>query len=171
MNCLKNGTEYNEHIPLKLEDAQKGIQISVIKRHNPALLELSILSMLKDVTIFYDVTWQPEAELKVIDSIISIYWHLKIEELAYIFRNGIDGVYGQVYGKLSPATVLQWISGYDAERDAFYVDRNSSYKEGYDKQFRETEIKTAKRINELRKKALEQQQAYKDAKNVIEKQD
>lgn len=162
--------EYSSHIPLKLKDAQRGVRLSVIKRHNQALLELSVLTLLKDLKEAYDVTWSPDAELKVIDSIISIYWHLTIDEIAHVFRNGIDGVY-KVYGKLLPTTVMQWIEAYDTERTDFYVGNAQAQNDGYEKQFRETEKKDAQRINELRKKAIEQQKAYKEAKQVIKNQE
>jgi hypothetical protein len=44
------------------------------------------------------------------------YWHWRIDEFAYVFREAVAGRWGKAYDRVDPPTVQEWCAAYDAER-------------------------------------------------------
>lgn len=44
------------------------------------------------------------------------YWHWRLDEFAYVFKEAVAGRWGKVYDRVDPPTVQEWCAAYDAER-------------------------------------------------------
>lgn len=168
---MQSGQEYQRQVPNTVEKAQNGLQLSVIKRHNSALVSLAIVKLLTDACQMFGIEWNGEIMVKTADMITEKYWHLNIEEVAMVLTNGSLGKYGKVYGNFKPMDVMEWIGQYDDnERLSYHVTRNTAQNESHEKYFREVEMKEAKKANALVKQNIERLQAQKEAKKIVENQ-
>ena len=141
LNCLSKGTGYYEVIPKTIADANEGVQVSVIKSHAEPLLKLSMTKIISDVCEFHGANWSGQVIVRLIDYVVESYWHLKIEEIAMVWNRA-----QKVYGALKPADLMNWLNDYDnGERIKYFEALNSRHKDGYEKQFIETERKEAAR--------------------------
>ena len=161
--------EYLDYIPRTIEEAKSGLQVSTLKVHNAALAELSITKLVNDTSLMCGSEWPGAIIVSTIDRIISQYWVLKIEELAYIFQSGAQGFYGKIYGSFKPSDLLDWIRQYDTgERVEYFQRLNGTYKEPYEKYFQELEEKEAQDLRQETKQMTKKFEAAAKAKRKID---
>lgn len=55
---------------------------------------------------------------------LSEYYFLTLSELKYIFVRGIQGDYGQLYGKIDTMDLLRWLKEYAEQRSTYMVHQN-----------------------------------------------
>lgn len=100
---------------LSCEKAIQGTQVSKFRRIDEAMLKTVIHLMVEDVFAAFGASEKVStAEVKRITSkILTSYWWLKIEELAYVFNKGKRMEYGKVYPIPTEANFYDWINQYD----------------------------------------------------------
>jgi hypothetical protein len=168
LKALGTNTAYNKHVPSTVKEAQEGVAISVINRHNPALLELSIGVLLEDLARSFNAQWSDRIMLSIVDRITNKYWYFKIEEIAFVFSNAIDGIYGKVYGQIQISTVMEWLHEYDVnERLYYHESRNNIHKESAGRYFEEKEHKDYVDIRNQTKEMEKKYIASRDAKMKV----
>lgn len=93
--------------------------------------------MIVDVINFYGASDKVrESDIQnLVSRILSNYWWMKLEELAYVFNKGKEGHYGKIFGIISPKVISDWIKEYDLnERDMQIVDVNQTLNDSNTKQ-------------------------------------
>lgn len=135
--ALTTGKRYSNLIPKTIKEAQTGIQLSKARLDNEQALNAILTVIFKDVTDFLG-----GMEDKLIGMLISQiktnYWHLKIEEIAYVLGSAINGK-KKIYGKVTPIQVMNWFAEYDLERNLYYESENGKFKESNERYFEEKE--------------------------------
>jgi len=168
LKALGTNTAYNKHVPSTIKDAQEGVSLSVIRKHNPVLLDLSIGVLLEDLARSFNAQWSERMMLSIVDRITNKYWYLKIDEIAFVFSNAIDGIYGKVYGQIQISTVMEWLHEYDVnDRLSYHESRNAIHKESSGRYFEEKEHKDYIDIRNQTKEMEKKYIASRDAKMKV----
>ncbi len=96
-------------------EAIQGTQISLLRNQNEAQLKTILHFMIEDVIIHFGAfdKFGTNGIVSTVGKVLASYWWLKIEELAYVFKQGKSGAYGKIYGFINQATILDWIKQYD----------------------------------------------------------
>jgi len=90
------------------------------------------------------------------------YGHLKIEEVCYVLKKGINNGYGKIYGHLNYTHIAEWLSIYDLdERDQKIVEYNK------EKQNREKVQEWDSSVTNLIKSVADKMTATEKAKAPI----
>jgi hypothetical protein len=100
----------------------KGIQISTLRKSDPVGANVAISKLISLTNARINCV-RPMNDLQIgmaAASIVAKYWYLRIEELAYIMREGIGGRWGKLYDRFDEAVIMEWIQTYElGERQGF----------------------------------------------------
>jgi hypothetical protein len=114
---------------LTLPDAIQGTQLSVIRKADPETAEDAIVDLISNLQSVLNVTNRMSG-IQIAQAALDILhgWpFLKIEELAYVFKNARLGVYGKTFNRLDIQIIGEWINAYDhSEEKAAYLERQAS---------------------------------------------
>lgn len=163
LKSLKQGTAYLELIPKSVAKAQEGVQLSVIKRHEKAVLELCLLKLISDVSSMHGQDWKGEVMVRLIDQIVTDYWFMKFEEIAMVINRP-----HKVYGALKPMDLINWLNEYDDERTAYFEGESTKYKESYEKQLDEMHRKDIIKDREDLNNEIKKAEFRQIAKRVVD---
>jgi len=157
---------HSRFIPATIAEAFNGDQISMLERVEPKKVDDMILILLNEVFMAHSMEATTHVLLMMVGKIKEKYWFMKLEEIAFVFQNGIMGFY-KVYGKLTPAVILEWIHEYDInDRDQFCETEALKYKEPYEKQYQEIEKKEAQDFETAYQNQVKYLKAKKKAEDV-----
>lgn len=117
---------------LTMEKALGGTQVSKLKRLDEDYLLMCLGSLVMALCESLNVG-KSMNELQVYDAACTLtgkYWHLKLEEFAYIFREGKTGKYGQLFNRIDVQVLCEWCDKYlQSEELAYHHEkRHSSFK-------------------------------------------
>jgi hypothetical protein len=56
------------------------------------------------------------------------YWHLRMDEILLVLRNGIANQYGISNKNLNTQIILQWLAKHEEDREEFFYNRHLEYK-------------------------------------------
>jgi hypothetical protein len=154
-------------VPATVSQAVNGVSVSRIKKEDPKGLKIVLGKLISELMVVYGIDFgKPQIDI-VINQIITKYWYLKLEEIAYIFQKAISGQI-KVYGALKVADILGWINDYDVNDRQLHVETEGSvHKESTD-YFREQEHKESVEFQNKRKKLVQQFSAAADAKKEVD---
>lgn len=77
----------------------------------------------------------------IIEGILKQYYYLSIEELAYVFNNGITGSYVMPYNKLDSSVVFDWIHRYDSKERISIAERRDNKRKEESRKLEEENFK------------------------------
>lgn len=165
-NCLATNEEYHWLVPVTVSDAQQGTQISVIKQSDDVKLDVLISKLVIDAVEFYGGI--ESKYIKMIVSQIKLkYWFFNLEEVAMIFQRALSGQY-KIYGKLTPAMIMEWFHEYDTkERMEYFQSQSAVHKESNEKYFEEQETEHRRDRLISFKQQYEKQKIYQEAKDKV----
>ncbi len=121
-----SNVEIFKHVAsLTVETAQKGEQLSKLKRENEdaavAALSVAITNLNDSINIGSKMN-----EVQILETAIAIlseYWTLKIDEVLNCFKMVKAGKMGKIYG-LDQPTIMGYLNTYDTEIKAGYYAEN-----------------------------------------------
>lgn len=95
-----------------------------------------IAVLIKMLTEFSKFTKLADGSVEVIamysKMLLSNFWTLRIDEVALVLKNGLNGVYGKIYGSVDYVELTRWIGEYEKTKVSFYEDKHAQHKEPYD---------------------------------------
>lgn len=114
--------------------AQESKQLPALKKEYGEEVVLAVLTkMLSEFSRFTKIAdGSAETLMAYSKMILTHFWTLRIDDVALILRNGLNGVYGTIYGSVDYTELTRWISEYDDRKMQFYEDKHSKHKEPYD---------------------------------------
>lgn len=65
-----------------------------------------------------------DAIILVADTLTSDLWHLHIDEVLMVFRNGLKGVYGFSNKNFNAQTVFEWFAKHEADREEHFYNNH-----------------------------------------------
>ncbi len=167
-------------IPLSIEKCLEGPQISRLNRVSQPNLILILTKVIDYAVEMYDSNFAPQVKIMIAKQIIKDFWHLRVDEIAYVFSQGFVGKYhkvhkiddlefdGRVYGKVMPVHLMAWIKIYDVfERTDHFHSKHLANKEPYEKQFEEVNRRETKSISELMQNKKKEYKAIKKAQEDV----
>ena len=83
-----------------------------------------VLLMLDSITSFYGAEWSQQQMASAAETITNTYYILTPIDLKAIVQRSLSGQFGEVYGKLSPNVLIQWIKHYCEMRGNAYQEYN-----------------------------------------------
>lgn len=143
---------------LTLEKAlwQGGSQLATLRREHLPSLKLALNNLLRDLAGSLNVkeTIEPHQAVEIIETIISEYWMLKIEEIAFAFKYAKMGRYGKDFNRLDILTVCTWLDKYldSDERWRLIETQGDKYKQVSQAPMSEQEKKVMYAVNEVAEK-------------------
>lgn len=168
MKSLQAGTnEFYQLVPTSIEKAQEGTKLATLRKDDKKILEACLIAVIADCCEYYGVEWKPNVIVKLIDKILATYYYLNFEEVVMIIQQGVEGERGTGMQNLKPSHIMDWIGEYDQERTEYYVDKNLSHKEPYEKQLIEMEKKDKEREVKKLKDEIIRQDNYVKAKEIV----
>ena len=161
--ALATGQEYNWLVPKTVNEAQKGLQISSIRKDHEKDLNVMLICLITDCVNFLG-GMDDRLIGMLITQIKEKYWYLNIEEIAYIMHRAISGYY-KIYGKLSPVMIMGWLNEYDvSERTDYYRSESLKHKEPNDRYFETKEKKDLIESSQLYKETFNRNKIIHEAK-------
>lgn len=90
-------------------------QVSYYRRENRPMAVALVAMLLTEANSTMNVNRSANSEqmASIAESVIEVWWMLRIDEVAYALRRGALGVYGTAYGKFDAQTVHEWLQKYD----------------------------------------------------------
>lgn len=120
-------------VSLKLSEAVNGISISKIRKDAPEDAAIAIQRLVANLARSFNLsnTINNAQLLEMSLLIMEKYYYLKIEELAYVFKNAKLGQYGKVYNRLDIQIICEWIETYlvSEERISLFEKESQKYKQ------------------------------------------
>jgi len=106
---------------LSFESAINGVQISFLKNNQGEKVAVAFISKcIREIGMFYNASFEAPTIVMISTMILNKYWYMKAEEIILVFRNALIGHYGQVYGNLSIAVLIQWFEKHEMERNGVF---------------------------------------------------
>lgn len=65
-----------------------------------------------------------DAIIMVADTLTNDLWHLRIDEVLMVFRNGFKGVYGFSNKNFNAQTVFEWFQKHESDRDEHFYNNH-----------------------------------------------
>lgn len=92
----------------------KGNTLALIKQGDERSLFQALNALLHATNLALNVAHKLNEfqAFDIIQTLMTDFKHVKLEELIYIFKQGKKGVYGPHYNKLDIETICGWINGY-----------------------------------------------------------
>ncbi|PSR54183.1 hypothetical protein AHMF7605_11945 [Adhaeribacter arboris] len=146
-NKLAQVTFIRQQMVLSVPGALTTPQLSKIRKESPEDLSEALTRLLS----FYNNQLNLAQEKRLSsfqtallsNEIITRYWYLKFDEIAYVLREGVTGKFGKLYGTFDAMTIHGWMDAYiKGERDSVVeeqaLQRANAYKDS-EKNFKYTE--------------------------------
>lgn len=95
----------------------QGVQVSGLRNSNHRAYAEIMYYLIMDLVDWFKAkrTLDNKSQINTVISLISAqFWHLKIEEIAYVFNNAKSGAYGNIYERLTGDVILGWLRDFDA---------------------------------------------------------
>lgn len=112
---------------LTIDKAIEGVSIAKIKKvdYNAFVRVMDVLlcNLLDSVSVNQKFT-QHSIPL-IIQSVFKTYYYVSIDEVAYIFQQGIIGKYPKSFNKLDLETIMCWFQLYDTTERTDWVERRN----------------------------------------------
>jgi hypothetical protein len=110
-----------------IEQAKQGTQLSELHRNNLAVP--AVAHLIEHASVLMDCDLNGQQMVTTAKAICENFWSYKIDELVLIFKNGLSGKYGKLYGKWNYQKFCEWVQAY-GEAEADYIEqRHISQKE------------------------------------------
>jgi len=104
--------------------ALQSVQLSKLRtEHGTPLLEAIVTKLLVELFKFKGNSPDVHTLTAWAKLIGQEYWHLKVDELVYVFRQGLHGKYGKIYGNIDYVTLTEWFGLYDKMKLNFLADQ------------------------------------------------
>lgn len=126
-NLSKETLLINSNRVKDLGTALDSAQISLLKKHDNGLLTTRIAILLNDLRKYAHCQFDEHTAGDLARNLIETFWHLHFDELILVFRNGINGHYGKLFGSLQYVTITDWLLQHEINRDKFFENKNVSY--------------------------------------------
>ena len=154
-------------VPASIAEAvEKGTQLSRLRKDG--LATQTLMFMLAELSMVFDIEWSDEKLELMVKKIIEKFWHLKIEEVAYVFSLSETGYYGKVSWKgLRVADVISWLHKYDTEDRQDYIE-SGQHRDG-GRPFEEMDARKNHRMRDMEEKMIEKFSAVEYAKQKVNK--
>lgn len=110
--------------------AKQSPSISLLKKVDKNTLKIVLLSLIRyAIQASGGKNDNLPLELTIFD-LLQSQWQFKIKEVFLIFRMGLNGNFGKIYGSVSSQDVAEWIKAYNVMSGDYAVIQNkSAYKE------------------------------------------
>lgn len=114
---------------LTLSKAIEGNQISFVKTESGEMVTVALISkLIGEVCKYVNTSMDAGTIMMSSRMILQKYWYLKMEEIMLIFRDGVFGKYGKIYGQLTFSTLAEWIEKHDEERGIYFENNHLTNK-------------------------------------------
>lgn len=126
--CVKNSIQRIESRDIAVLK-KHGLQISKLNKERPGELLTEITLLISGIYNLVNVGKQinERSIVTLAKMIIEKYWHLKIDEIDLVFRNGITGNYGKIYDRVDASVIFDWLQQYDVGEECISIyEENSS---------------------------------------------
>ena len=115
---------------MTIEKAVDGVQLSFIKNDSGEKVAVAFLSRcLTEPNKYFPSSFDAGMITMASQMILRNYWYMKAEEVLLVFKEGIFGKYGKVYGQINFPVIAQWFEAHDAERSGLF-EANHETKKG-----------------------------------------
>lgn len=152
---------------LTCDKAIESTAVSVIKKNEPVAFKFlfdSLLAGLLD-NISVNQKFSTSQIPMYREAIFAKYYFLTIDEIAYVFKNGIIGKYKKEYNKLDLETLMAWFEIYDTSERMEWLDkRNHNEKIESIKQLEKTTAIVPKEVTDKIIKSLVGDSEEKEAR-------
>ena len=168
VSLATSGKYYFDEIPNSIQKCiDTGMQVSSLRKID----EKKTISIVAIFINTVNENYNGNINLEMCSrQICSVFWYMKIEEIAFVIKNGIIGKYGKVYGSINISDVMGWLTGYDIEERASHCSTHGEkYKERNENVFREMQLRDIKSVQENSKKEYQWLVGKRKAKMKFDK--
>lgn len=101
--------------------------LAVYKKYNNEAETLALIARMIIWTLKLLNVQKSQDDFQVVMTakmMLSEYYFLTLSEMKYVFVRGIQGDYGQLYGKIDAMDLLRWLKEYAEQRSTYMVHQN-----------------------------------------------
>lgn len=90
-----------------------------------------IIKAINEICTLTNTTMTKDAIYLVADTLTNDLWHLRIDEVLMVFRNGFKGVYGFSNKNFNAQTVFEWFAKHEADRENYLFNIHEEKKNSF----------------------------------------
>lgn len=83
-----------------------------------------IVKSMNEICTLTNTKMEKDAIFLVADTLVNDLWHLRIDEVLLVFRNGLKGVYGFSNKNFNAQTVFEWFQKHEADREEHFYSQH-----------------------------------------------
>lgn len=110
---------------LTIQKAMESPQVlQVTNEFGPDYVAGLIIKAINEICTLTNNAMPKDAIYLVADTLTNDLWHLRIDEVLMVFRNGLKGVYGFSNKNFNAQTVFEWFAKHEADRDEHFYNNH-----------------------------------------------